>query len=223
MYCPEIQHEESVPQTDLENLLSSLIEYFSSGDFYQEAILAREEFDRDFKGIEEGDQDFSMYNRRFFDYFLFDYVLSEKKCTAIEWYYRARIYSNPQQKMHLLELISSRYSLFEVVKIKKEALVVLDILQDKKYEVKTSYYSVGIEKGDLLETRIVKNIEQWDFVLHILKHPAEAKKFLRKKYKNIPPNKDFLLELNHYWRAYKLFKTKMVKEIYSEKSVLQRL
>ncbi len=110
------------------------------------------------------------------DFYLYDYRAGEGGPTTLEEFLAAEGSAlEPQENQAYQELAGNVHALFEVRKIAEGLVRLRDVLAGKDYDVTERRQLVGLEKGDLLEARLLPHEGGLVFSGAFLYHPREAR------------------------------------------------
>lgn len=166
--------------------LNTIIEYFSTGDFYREIYNAKKEYFNIYGVINEDDPDYENKMDLFLGWYLFDRHLTGYDISPVLLYYRRNTLDlTPEERNRFKNLSDIVHSIFELVKMKGEVITVRDLGTRKKIQVADNRYNAGFSKGDIFEGRIVPTDEGFSFVGGFCFHPKETVKFIEKQMKKI--------------------------------------
>lgn len=119
------------------------------------------------------------------------------------------------------------HGLFEVLKIApKKNLIILRSLFDKKvkFDITERRNPVGLNKGEIIETRLIKSGENTHFLNAFVVHPTKSGKFIRKRIKLMQKEgrldqQAFFMLLQRLWMQCHRYKHVNPVRIYSEENV----
>lgn len=171
---------------EYKSILEKLMQYYTSGDYANEVVLAKTEF-YDLAGIfDEESENFELKMSQFIDWYIFSKKLPSFEQTPIELAEKKKDFQVTADEAPFLDkLFMTRHSLFEFLKIKDSDLYVKDLFSDYKLVIKNSPITVGFEKGQLFEARIIPHGETFTFTSGFCFHPFDAKKFILKEIKAV--------------------------------------
>ncbi|MEO0334804.1 MAG: hypothetical protein AAF202_00305 [Pseudomonadota bacterium] len=206
--------------------IDALLEHFSSERFSDEVNMARREFNELTGGpFDQSADDFEMKMSQFADWYLFERVHSELAAIPVQSEVAKDLASKQGFEPQLEQLIESRSSLFEFLKVKGEDVFIKDLVANEKIVVPGSQMTVGFQRDEYFQARLVKKEEAFQFGPAFCFHPAPAGRYLMKEVKRIRKVKDVAekenekssLLLKVFKMKYKLnqYKHVDVKDIYS--------
>lgn len=166
--------------------LNQLIETISQNNSSSEILDAKKEFQKISGEIFEDDKSYESRMGSFLEWFTFDRLLNESSETPLQKYLNGQREPLSAEDRELFVNISgSVHGLFVVKKIKPDRVVVLELLDDKKYEVKEDQGGILFSKGDIFEARLISFGGQLFFSDNFCYHPQQTTGFIKNKIKEI--------------------------------------
>jgi hypothetical protein len=144
----------------------------------KELLLAarREWFDRRGEPTEE-DKSFESRMNGMLDYYLYAFQAPGSSETTIERFMRATGEALGADELALFRVLSKTvHGLFEVKRIRQGEVRLRDVFGDLRHDVTERRHMVGLEKGDLLEARLLPFEGKLFFSGAFLYHPREVRK-----------------------------------------------
>jgi len=165
--------------SSLSELQEKLLAWATSDARKEELLAARRDwFDRHGEPHEE-DKSFETRMNGMLDHYLYDFRPTGSNETTVEIFMREM---GPQLTTDDLAiyrvLAKSVHGLFEVKKIKKGEVRLRDVFTDLVYDVTERRQMLGLEKGDLLEARLLPHEGRLFFSGAFLYHPQEVRKLI---------------------------------------------
>jgi hypothetical protein len=160
---------------------------WATSDERKEALLAarRDYFDRHGEPHEE-DKSFEARMNGMLDYYLYDFRPPGSPETTIEMFMREM---GPQLTTDDLAqyrvLARNAHGLFEVKRIRPPEVRLKDVFTDVVHDVTERRQMVGLEKGDLLEARLMPHDARLFFSGAFLYHPREVRKAILAEVKRL--------------------------------------
>jgi len=168
--------------------LEPIVETFSSGEYYREVYLAKQEYFDKAGVVYEDDVEFEQRMCIFMDWYLFDRDLPGVDLPPVKYYFR-------KQKDHFLneelniyrDFCSTIHSIFKMKRYtwNKKGLVVQDLFSNKNFTVNESEMTRGFTRGDVFEARIIPFRGGWEFSRGFCFHPTEVGAFILKEIKKV--------------------------------------
>ncbi len=161
----------------LQHLLERLLAWATAEPRKEDLLTARREhFERHGEPHEE-DRTHEVRLNGMLDFYLYEYRPSGGTATTIERFIEAEGYALlPEEIQAYRDLATSVHALFEVRKIKDGQVIVRDVFSGKDHDVTERRNTAGLEKGDLLEARLLPYERTLFFSGAFLYHPREARK-----------------------------------------------
>ncbi len=161
----------------LQQLLERLMSWATAEPRKEDLLTARRaHFERRGEPHEE-DRTYEVRVNAMLDSYLYEYRAANGTATTIERFLDAEGAALPPEEVEAYRrLASSAHALFEVRKIKDGVVVVRDVFTGKDHDVTERRTTAGLEKGDLLEARLLPFEGNLFFSGAFLYHPREARK-----------------------------------------------
>ena len=166
------------------------MQFYSDQKFSDEVERGKKEFFERAGVMDEDSPDFDVKMSQFVDWFLFSRTLVEFKMTAVKWAIEEGHFKFDAEKEPMYKnLLAVRHSLFEFIKLSKGNLLIKDVCSDYKHTIKNSPVTVGFNKGDIFEARLIPHEDSFTFTSSFCFHPSKANKYILaevKKIKKLP-------------------------------------
>ena len=161
----------------LQQLLERLMAWATAEPRKEELLTARRaHFERRGEPHEE-DRSYEVRLNGMLDSYLYEYRPFDGAATTIERFLEAEAAAlAPEEVEAYRALAGSVHALFEVRKIKDGVVVVRDVFTGKDFDITERRTTAGLEKGDLLEARLLPFDGNLFFSGSFLYHPREARK-----------------------------------------------
>jgi hypothetical protein len=171
-----------LPQS-FQPFLDELIAFASSESKKPDLLAAKTEYFRLTGEVFEDDKAFEQRMASFLDYYLFDRVNSQGRTPAQEFLER-RSPSADQPAIGAYQgFTETLHGLFEVRKLGKGIVRLRDLHSGKDYEVSERRHLAGLDKGDILEARLIPFAGRLLFSGAFCYHPRAATSAIRKEIK----------------------------------------
>lgn len=145
--------------------------------------------------IYEDDKTFEARMGLFLEWYIFDHRGPGKEQTPLELF----LAQNLDELKTGDDFILNINSIFVVKKIRADEVVVMDLLDSKKYNVRENESKILFNKNDLFEGRIILLEGDYYFTGNFCFHPRETEKFIKGEVKKIYAIKEvFLKELKQF-------------------------
>jgi hypothetical protein len=164
--------------------LDRLIAFASSEDRKQDLVSAKAEYFHLTGEVHEDDKSFEMRMASFLDWFLFDRQSpATGRTPAQEYFELVAKDSSPEDAGIFRGFTETRHGLFEVRKFGKAMLRLRDLYFATDYDVTERRQVAGLEKGDVIEARLIPFSGHLLFSAASLYHPREGIKAIVKEVK----------------------------------------
>ncbi len=212
----------------LESTLEYLQNFFTSSSFEKEVTEAKNSFFENSAFFLEVNHVFEQRMLQFLDWYLLERPLKESNLTPVAFFEKLILEGKLENSIVDLKIVQSlkhvNHSLFKFIKVKNTDVYLKDLYTGKKVLVKSSQWTEGFEKYELIQTRLVPIDGSFYFCKGICIHPVNAYKFLKKQIKLSAKGKgleknDLLyktIKLRYKFEQYKHVKVEMV---YSEENL----
>lgn len=163
--------------------LDELIAFGSAEPRKPDLLAAKAEYFQLTGEVFEDDKFFESRMASFLDYYLFDRVSPlTGKTPAIELHDQM-LAERPEQAPRFRNFTETIHGVFEVRKLGKEMVKLREPFSGKDFEVTERRQMVGLEKGDILEARLIPFDAHLWFSAAFCYHPREATKLILKEVK----------------------------------------
>lgn len=164
--------------------LDELISFGSSEERKQDLLAAKKEYFEGTGEVFEDDKQFEMRMASFLDYYLFDRVSPlSQRTPAQELYALRQLEASADVANAYRGFTETVHGLFEVRKLGKGMVRLRELFSGKDYEVTERRQMAGLEKGDILEARLIPTGGHLLFSQAFCYHPREATKPILKEIK----------------------------------------
>src|SRR5260370_6623957 len=163
--------------------LDELIAFASSEPRKSALLAAKAEYFRLTGGLFEDDKVFEQRMASFLDFYLFDWPGSEGKTPALEFFAERSASAAETAIGAYRSFTETLHGLFEVRKLGKGSIRVRELYSGKDYEVTERRQMAGLEKGDILEARLIPFAGHLLFSGAFCYHPKAATSAIRKEVK----------------------------------------
>ena len=160
------------------NLIEHLMSFFSSGTFKKELFKAQSEFCQKFGQFEVCSQQFESKMDYFFEWYLMSRLMRDKKTPLEVGLANKKLQLSDDEWVYYKNLIQSRHSLFQFVKIKKSEFFIQDLFSGYYLNVKRNFDYTDFKKRDIFEARIIPHNDGFLFSKCFYVHPQKSQKFI---------------------------------------------
>lgn len=156
----------------------------ATGESQKDDILAaKSEYFRLTGEVHEDDAMFDMRMASFLDYYLFDRKTPGTDHTPAEAFLAHQQEAAPDRAEAFRAFAETVHGLFEVRKLGKGQVRLRELFSKKDFDVTERRQMAGLEKGDILEARLIPFGGQWLFSSAFCYHPRAAAKVIQKEVK----------------------------------------
>lgn len=187
--------------------LDRVIAWATGPERQEEILRAKEQFRQATGEFHEEDKSFEPRMAAFLEYFLFDRPLEEQGVPPVRAFVDAnRAEIAPEDLPYFEALAAGLHGVFEVRKLgTKHGLRIREVLSGQDYEIFERRELVGLNKGEILDARIVRwDDESWVFTGAFLYHPVEARKAVLKEAKRRKKTQPDLSPIAFAWELARL-------------------
>lgn len=163
-------------------LLDELYSVASAEVRKPDVLAARAEFFRLTGEVFEDDRTFEMRMASFLDYYVFDHRPAEGGQTAAEEFQAAKLKSGVDGTV-LSGFTRTLHGLFEVRKLSRGAVRLRELFTGVDHDVSERRTLAGLQKGDVLEARLIPFGDGLVFSPAFCFHPREAVKAIKREVK----------------------------------------
>jgi hypothetical protein len=165
------------------SLLDSLFALASSDERKPDVLAARAEYFRLTGEVFEDDRTFEMRMACFLDYYVFDHRSPASGRTAAEELHAAKLAAGAPQAAVLQAFTKTVHGLFEVRKLGPGFVRLRELFTGVDHDVTERRAVAGLQKGDVLEARLIPVDGGLVFSPAFCFHPREAVKAIKREVK----------------------------------------
>lgn len=174
---------------NINQLIEEITRNHPQNDIYQ----AKKDFQKISGEIFEDDKSYESRMGSFLEWYTFDRICPESTLTPLQHYLQST--SITPENRELAEAISQGiHGLFVAKKIKNDCVIVIDIMDNEKYQVLEKQGSILFNSNDLFEGRLIPYKDQYYFTDHFCYHPKPTVNFILSKIKNLKTDEKEALE-----------------------------
>jgi hypothetical protein len=212
-----------------DDLVDQLMQFFSRGRYEEDVRQAKTVFFERTGFTDESTDDFENKMLQFVDWYLFSRPLMLTGRTPIQEALAIEEYRIPADQAPLYaNLARAKHGLFEFLRISgKNDVAIRDSFDGKKYLIKNSKVTVGFNREEMFEARLIPDGDSFVFARAFCFHPNEAGKYIQKELKRIkklpeieqgPEKEALLLKLYKMRNVFDQYKHIDLGAIYSNES-----
>jgi len=166
--------------------LDQLIAFASQESRKADLIAAKADYFSATGEVYEDDKTFEMRMASFLDHYLFERVSPlSNKTPAQEYFEFQREKATPEEAAALRAFTETVHGLYEIRKLGKGLIRLRDLFTGKDYDVTERRQLAGLEKGDIIEARMIPFNGHLLFSGAFICHPKEACDAIRKEAKRL--------------------------------------
>lgn len=168
--------------------LESLIEEFTTGEYYREVYQAKQEYFDKAGIVYEDDVEFEQRMCIFMDWYVFDRDLPGVDLPPIKYYFRKNKDQFTNEELNIFkDFCSTIHSIFRLKRAtwNRKGLVVLDLFSNKTYTVTDIQINKGFARGDIFEARLISYKNEFQFSRGFCFHPADMESFITNEIKKV--------------------------------------
>lgn len=203
-----------------EELMDRLTLFFTNERFKNEVTVAKKEFFDEAGVMDEENHAFEMRMTQFLEWYLFTRPLSDVKLTPAQYALQLEEFEMKSDERPRFEnLAATRHGLFEFLKIRGADIHIRDLFLDKKIVIKNSPISIGFNRDEVFDARLIPEGEDFHFAKAFCFHPAEATKYVLGEVKKMRKVEDRdaeeafmlkLLKMRYRYEQYRHLKLELV-------------
>jgi hypothetical protein len=198
--------------------LDQLTAFASTEERKPDLLAAKEEYFQRTGEVFEDDKQFEMRMASFLDFYLFDRKRPGSGRTPAEEFFALRAAANDPAEAAFRSFTETLHGLYEVRKILPGTIRLRELFSGKDYDVTERRHPVGLEKGDILEARMIPFDGALVFSTAFCFHPREAVKAIKKEVKRRKKELPDAAPSDLTWEAAKrAMKTERYRQIAVEK------
>lgn len=164
--------------------LDRLIAFASADDRKEDLVSAKAEYFQRTGEVHDDDKSFEMRMASFLDWYLFDRPARDGRTPAQKFFELRQWDGTPGDELAVYRgFTETTHGLFEVRKIGKGAIRLRELYFEKDHDVTERRQVAGLEKGDVIEARLIPYAGNLWFSTAFLFHPRAGTKSLMKEIK----------------------------------------
>ena len=169
----------------IKDSLDYLIKIAIDHPYSNDLLLARKEYQKYTGEIFEDDKSYEDRMALFLEWYIFERIEPSKEKTVLE-----AIISNSKELpsnilVNIKQFINNIHGLFIVKKIKADSVRVINLFNDKKYDVYEPSSKLYFSKDNVFEGRLLPHEESYFFTGNFCFHPNGTKKYIKSEIKKI--------------------------------------
>ncbi len=208
----------------LQQLHERLLSWATAAPRDQDLLRAKKEHFERYGEPHEEDRSYEVRVNGMLDHYLFDFRVRDGVGTTLELFLEAAGPSLPPEEVEAYRALAQNvHGLFEVRKIKEGRVRLRDVFSGRDHDVTERRHVAGLEKGDLIEARLLPFDGTLLFSGAFLYHPREARKVVlaevKRMRKTVPKGmeidvKGFLARLSRMAMKMERYRNVRLESIY---------
>ncbi|HVK61413.1 MAG TPA: hypothetical protein VM432_07680, partial [Bdellovibrionales bacterium] len=136
--------------------------------------------------MDEENPAFEMRMTQFLEWYLFTRKLDDIGLTPAQYALQIDDFAmTAEERPRFENLALIRHSLFEFLKIRGDDIHIRDLFLDRKIVIHNSPISIGFNRGEFFDGRLVPDNEDFHFSRAFCFHPVEAGKYINSEVKKL--------------------------------------
>jgi len=179
----------------------NLMAVYSGDEYYEEIKSAKSRFVEKWFKLSEGDPNHEARLQQFYDWYIYDRPLSRVNKTPIEHYLSQDIDGISESEKELYDAMAGTLrSIFNIKKIKKDMLILQDLVDRKKYRLVNCDFNVIFKPDLIIDGRLIFTKRGPILSKGFCLHPEGSSKYIKKQMKIVrkdrggPEKKNELLQ-----------------------------
>jgi len=170
----------------LKEIFDLLIQKITQDQDSNDILEARRDYQKIAGEIYEDDRSYEARMGLFLEWYVFDRKAPGQEKTPLELFIGRNGASEDSEELKKAHQFSDNINgIFVVKKIRDDEVVVLNLLDAIKYNVRENDGKLIFHKNDLFEGRIIRRDDNYYFSPNFCFHPQEAEKFIKNEVKKI--------------------------------------
>jgi hypothetical protein len=214
-----------------EPLIERIITFYTSKDYREDVNEAKNVFQETAGSFDESSADFELKMSQFTDWFVFSRRLRRQGEVPAEYCLSDPKFQMTEEERPLFfSLRNSRHSLFEFLKVKGDDVYVLDLFTQFQYIIRNSRITIGFNREELFEARLIPHNGDFVFSSSFCLHPFLVKRFITKEIRKVNKKpeaehwrsrEDLIQRLFRMKHKHEQYRHLDIRDIYSNESKLR--
>jgi len=214
-----------------EPLIEKIIQFYTSPGYREDVVEAKNHFQEVAGSFDESAPDFEAKMAQFTDWYVFSRRLKRMAEAPIEYCLQDSKYSiDDNEKALYFSLRNSRHSLFEFIKVKKGDVYIRDLFTDFEYVIRNSNITIGFNREELFEARLIPFENEFIFATSFCLHPAQVSRFITKEIRKVnklpetehaKAREDLIQRLFKMKHKHEQYRHLDIRDVYSNESKLR--
>jgi hypothetical protein len=216
---------------NFEMWIEKLITFYTSPSFKEDVGEAKTTFQEVAGSFDEASPEFESKMAQFTDWYVFTRALKRQGQAPVEYCLNDANYKiSESDKPFYYALRNSRHSLFQFLKVKDDDVFVIDLFTGFQYVIRDSRVTIGFQKEELFEARLIPYEGGFVFSNSFCMHPPQVAKFISKEIRKVnkkpeaehsKAREDLMGRLFRMKHKHEQYRHLDIREIYSNESRLR--
>lgn len=214
-----------------EPLIEKIIQFYTSSNFREDVVEAKNHFQEVAGSFDESAPDFEAKMAQFTDWYVFSRRLKRVGASPIEYCLQDPNYTIEEHESPLYySLRNSRHSLFEFIKVRRGDVYIRDLFTNFEYVIRNSHVSIGFNRDELFEARLIPYENEFVFSISFCLHPPQVSRFITKEIRKVnrlpevehaKAREDLMQRLFKMKHKHEQYRHLDIREVYSNESKLR--
>ena len=211
--------------------VEKIIQFYTTPGYREDVVEAKSFFQEVAGSFDEASADFESKMAQFTEWYVFSRRLKRMAEAPVEFCLEDPKFPIEQNEKSLYySLRNSRHSLFEFMKVKKGDVYIRDLFTEFEYIVRNSAVTIGFNRDELFEARLIPYENEFVFSSSFCFHPAQVSRFIAKeirKLNRLPEaehsraREDLIQRLFKMKHKHEQYRHLDIREVYSNDSKLR--
>ncbi len=182
---------------DPNSMFDQILEEFADGAYTDQVRHARQEFFEQVSDVREDDPSYEKLTSCFLNWYIYDRPMDGGPNTPLQ-IFASRAGRDQAQREECARLAANLHSLFAILRIEEHGLLLIDLFSLEELQVSERRHLAGLEKGDLLEARLMPLSDRLVFspaatILHARAAQALIRASVERSRRDALPSREKLL------------------------------
>lgn len=214
-----------------DGLIEKIMQIYTSADFGDDIREAKGFFSEVAGSFDEASQDFEQKMAQFTDWYVFTRKIKGTEQVPVELCLEdVRFPMTEDERSSYFNLRNSRHSIFEFLKVKGGDVYIKDMFTGFHYVIKDSQVTLGFNRNELFEARLIPHDGRFVFSNSFCFHPSQVSRFIAKEIKKVgkrpeaeqgPAREELIARLFKMKHKHGQYRHLDIKDVYSNDSKLR--
>ncbi len=169
-----------------EPLVERVIQFYTGTGFREDVAEAKVYFQEVAGSFDEAAADFEAKMAQFTDWYVFTRKLKRFGEAPIEYCLDdPKFTMSADERTLYFSLRNSRHSIFEFMKVKNDDVYLRDLFTGFQYVIRNSRVTIGFNREELFEARIIPHENEFVFSGSFCLHPPQVSSFIAKEIRKV--------------------------------------